>query len=434
MGYRVLLAEKDENMVSRIQRLSPRLWVEQIDGEPEAVFSTLRTVREACPDLQIVLVSHEPTIEDAVKAVRMGVLDYVPDGVSTERLWGTLVGALQHNAVKMPPAAIRGAETTKCAGYPVAADPSMRRVLELAEKVAPSRATILIQGESGTGKEVIARHVHNNSERRQGPFVAVNCAALPENLLESELFGHERGAFTGAVARKKGKFELAHGGTLLLDEISEMALSVQAKLLRVLQEREIDRVGGEIPIPIDTRVIATTNRDLDGETKKGSFRLDLFYRLSVVPIHLPPLRNRPDDILPLASFFLKKHSQLNATAVKKLSRDGEEFLKKRAWPGNVRELENLMERTLLLAEGERITRSDLESLSVPETAEGGAPDKWALMPLRELEKRMIKQALHEHHGNRTHAAEILGISVRTLRNKLHEYRQEMEGEESGVQE
>jgi len=300
----------------------------------------------------------------------------------------------------------------------------MRRVIELAERVGRSRSTVLIQGESGTGKEIIARHIHKKSGK-SGPFVAVNCAALPENLLESELFGHEKGAFTGAIARKKGKFELAGGGTLLLDEISEMPLSVQAKLLRVLQEREIDRVGGEFPIPVDTRVVATTNRDLEAETKKGNFRLDLFYRLNVVPLYVPPLVRRVEDILPLANLFLKRHSRLNHLPRKKLTRDGEEYLKRRLWPGNVRELENLMERALLLVQSDAIGREDFELLTALSGRDQNdeAETTLKMMPLREMEKKMITRALQEHSGNRTHAAEVLGISVRTLRNKLHEYKE-----------
>jgi two-component system response regulator FlrC len=245
---------------------------------------------------------------------------------------------------------------------------------------------------------------------------------LPENLLESELFGYERGAFTGALTRKKGKFELAHGGTLLLDEISETALSIQSKLLRVLQEKEIDRLGGQTTIPVDVRMIATTNRDLKEQIQKGCFRSDLFYRLNVIPLSLPPLRKRAEDILPLARFFIEKHSRFNQVSSKILSKEAEEFLLKGEWPGNVRELENLMERATLLAEGEILQVRDLEETGLPDP--GGQEtisEDDSANTLRDMEKRMIFQALQDHHGNRTHAARILGISVRTLRNKLHEY-------------
>ena len=307
----------------------------------------------------------------------------------------------------------------------------MLKILKLAKRIAPSRSTVLIQGESGTGKEVIARYIHQHSHRKGGAFISVNCAALPENLLESELFGHEKGAFTGAVTRKKGKFELANGGTLLLDEISEMAVSIQAKLLRVLQEREIDRVGGQYVVPVDTRVIATTNRDLENEIKNGNFRLDLFYRLNVVPLHLPPLRERPDDIAPLACSFLKTHAALNDFPPRVLSPEAEGYLKGKSWPGNVRELENLMERAILLVESEVMGPDDLESMSVFQGGNGdrvGGEEKGAVT-LKDMEKKMIFQALNHHEGNRTHAAKVLGISVRTLRNKLNEYRKEPDGED-----
>lgn len=427
MGYRVLLGRRDENMLERIRQLSPRLWVEQVDGNPEETLSSVRLIRKECPDLPIILLSQKPNVEDAVKAVKMGVVDYFPQPVEQESLWLGLSTALRQKILRTAPQ--QGVEEERQPENPIAVHPSMQRVMEMAERISPSRSTLLIQGESGTGKEVIARHVHRKSGRK-GSFVAVNCAALPENLLESELFGHEKGAFTGAVARKRGKFELAGGGTLLLDEISEMPLSVQAKLLRVLQEREIDRVGGEFPVPVDTRVIATTNRDLEAETRRGNFRLDLFYRLHVVPIFVPPLRERPEDILPLAQRFLGRHSRMNRLPRKKLSRDAEEWLKKRGWEGNVRELENLMERTLLLVESETIRKSDLDSLVTPGAKpENPLPESLKIMPLREMEKKMINQALEEHRGNRTHAAEVLGISVRTLRNKLHEYRQELAGKD-----
>ncbi|MBW1915238.1 MAG: sigma-54-dependent Fis family transcriptional regulator, partial [Deltaproteobacteria bacterium] len=279
-------------------------------------------------------------------------------------------------------------------------------------------------------KEVLARFVHGCSDRRDGPFIAVNCAALPETLLESELFGHEKGSFTGAISRKKGKFELANGGTLLLDEISETEVSIQAKLLRVLQEREIDRVGGQFSIPVDVRVIATTNRDLEAETRNGNFRLDLFYRLNVVPVNLPPLRDRWDDIAPLGEFFLQKHCALNNIPVKMLAQDAVGFLKGRNWPGNVRELENLIERSTLLVDSKDIKAADLERIVSSEEREEGhhGYDCGRLIPLKEMEKKMIFQALDSHRGNRTHAAKVLGISVRTLRNKLHEYREMLEKE------
>ncbi len=308
----------------------------------------------------------------------------------------------------------------------------MLRILELARQVADSKASVLIQGESGTGKELVARFVHYHSGRRNGPFVAVNCGALPESLLESEMFGHEKGAFTGAVAKKPGKFELAHQGTILLDEISEMAFHLQSKLLRVLQEQEVDRVGGLSPVSVDTRVIATTNQNIRETIEKGSFREDLFYRLNVIPIKIPSLRQRKDDIPMLAQHFIEKYNAIDGRNVKSLTKGALEKLLRFPFPGNVRELENIMERAILLAEGDVIRETDLlleESLQgVPETPEH--PDTLTVDmltgPLKEIEKKIIFRTLDQTNGNRTHAAKVLGISVRTLRNKLNEYKENME--------
>lgn len=424
-GFKVLIGEPGEDPLEGIQKAAPCLWVSQTNGNPEKTLDSLRTIREACPALPIVLLSGNPRVDEAVQAIKLGIYDYVPAGVSEDRLSLAIEGALTWTAAggprkrAMPP-------TAQAAAEPIAVDPAMGAIVGLARKIAGSRTTVLIQGESGTGKEVIARFIHRCSDRREQPFVAVNCAALPETLLESELFGHEKGAFTGAVARKKGKFELASGGTLLLDEISETAVSIQAKLLRVLQEREIDRVGGQGAVPVDTRVIATTNRDLNVETKNGNFRVDLFYRLNVVPLNLPPLRDRPDDVVPLARAFLERQCAENGVSPKTLNPAGEDFLRRRAWPGNVRELENLMERTCLLVDADVVDGDDLRRISAPDagSAEGGE-DAGAVVPLKDMERRMIYRALKDHDGNRTHAAKVLGISVRTLRNKLNEYKEEM---------
>jgi len=424
-GYRVMLSESDGDPLKSIQKASPKLWVGQMDEGGEKALTTLSTVRSSCPDLPIIVICGDPSVDTAVKAIKLGVHDYIPRGTSPDRLRMTVEGALSHPCGLTLQRPERPARAEGCQS-PIAADSGMLRLFALAKKIARSRTTVLIQGESGTGKEVIARYIHQHSGRDQGPFVAVNCAALPETLLESELFGHERGAFTGAVSRKKGKFELADGGTLLLDEISETEVSIQAKLLRVLQEREIDRVGGQLSVPVDTRVIATTNRDLEEETQAGHFRLDLFYRLNVVPLHLPALRERVDDIAPLGNYFLETHCSLNQIPVKKLSPDAEAFLKKRRWPGNVRELENLMERAMLLVDSDFIRDEDLEAISMPDGGDG-SPETGIkqVVPLKDMEKKMIFRALDDHKGNRTHAAKVLGISVRTLRNKLHEYQGDM---------
>jgi len=291
----------------------------------------------------------------------------------------------------------------------------------MALSVAYSSSTILIQGESGTGKEMLAKFIHQNSNRKDKPFVAVNCAALPKDLLESELFGHERGAFTGAINRKIGKFELANHGSILLDEISEMDMSLQAKLLRVLQEREVDRVGGREPVPIDVRVIATTNRNLREAIDEGEFRDDLYFRLNVIPILIPPLRNRKEDISLLIEYFIKKHSSKNRKNVTGMAKDALLMLTDYYWRGNVRELENVIERAVLLCKGNLITQEYLFMEAIVEEINSSVK---AGVTVREMEKKLIFNTLEQVNGNRTKAAELLGVSIRTLRNKLNEYKNE----------
>lgn len=316
------------------------------------------------------------------------------------------------------------------------------RVLALAKQVAGSKATVLISGESGTGKEMFARYLHHNSDRTDQPFVAINCAALPEHLLESELFGHEKGAFTGAINRKLGKFELADGGTILLDEISEMDLGLQAKLLRVLQESEFDRVGGVETVKINVRVLATTNRNIEETVKEGKFRQDLFYRLNVIPLALPALKDRGDDVILLAKYFVNKFTAAYGLSGLAFTDDAKAWLASYDWPGNVRELQNLMERAVLLAgQGpiqpkhflmgdEQWSPDDLSAIDADQQAASLAappatPDEaLSVMPIHEMEKRLILKSLEETTGNRTRAAELLGISVRTLRNKLNEYKKQ----------
>ncbi len=311
-------------------------------------------------------------------------------------------------------------------------DKAMDSVVKLADQVAASEASILITGESGTGKEVMARYIHEKSKRKQKQFVSINCAAIPENLLESELFGHEKGSFTGAVARRVGKFEEAHGGTLLLDEISEMDSRMQAKLLRALQEREIDRVGGTKPVKIDIRVIATTNCDLSQAVKEGAFREDLLYRLNVVNLNIPPLRTRPADIKALSEHFVTKYAELNGLTDKPISSDTINLLLSHNWPGNVRELENTIHRAILLSSGDEILA---DAILLPDGSthpglshdDASSPSKTGMdaitigQTVAEVEQNLIIDTLRHCLGNRTHAANILGISIRTLRNKLNQY-------------
>jgi len=346
----------------------------------------------------------------AVRAIKAGAKEYVPLPPDADLIAAVL------QAVAEEPSLI------------VHADTGMKDILKMASQVAPSEASVLITGPSGTGKEMMARHLHAHSKRKDKPFVAVNCAAIPENLLESELFGHEKGAFTGAVARRIGKFEEADGGTLLLDEISEMDPRLQAKLLRVLQEREIDRVGGSKPVKVNVRIVATSNRNLQEEVAKGSFREDLYFRLNVVNLVLPALSRRAGDIPLLADHFVKKYSEANGVDERPLSEAALAKLKAHAWPGNVRELENTMHRAVILATGDEIGQETIVLAGAPGAPAAVSGDGAALGPaalvgrtVADVERDLIIDTLHHCLGNRTHAANILGISIRTLRNKLRQY-------------
>jgi transcriptional regulator with PAS, ATPase and Fis domain len=292
-------------------------------------------------------------------------------------------------------------------------DGAVLDLIRVAGDIAYSDTTVLISGESGTGKELFARYIHKRSRRKDGPFVAVNCAAIPENLLESEMFGHEKGSFSGALDRKIGKFELAHSGTILLDEIGEMPISLQAKLLRVLQEKEVDRIGGRAPVKVDIRVISTTNRNLTKEIEQGRFREDLFYRLSVFPLEIPPLRERGDDMRLLAEHFVKKFSGRMHRPIEHIEEHALEILQSRRWRGNVRELENVIQRAVVLCRGEKIAADDI----TPEASDTSHP---ATGTIRDMEMAMIFRTLKETRGNKSLAAKKLGITVRTLRNKLNE--------------
>ncbi|MCC6850388.1 MAG: sigma-54-dependent Fis family transcriptional regulator [Deltaproteobacteria bacterium] len=376
----------------------------------------LAAVQERHPGVPVVMMTAYGTVEDAVAAMKAGARDFLTKPFAP----GDLVHLVRN--VLRDPAAARGAGGSGSRGPGerriVTRAPVLQRVLAVAAGVAGSRAPILLEGESGTGKELVARYVHQAGPRRDQPFVAVNCAALPRELLESELFGHERGAFTGATARKLGKFELAHGGTLLLDEVSEMEPLLQAKLLRVLQEHEVDRVGGARPIAIDTRVIATTNRPLRALVASGAFRRDLYYRLNVLPLTLPPLRSRREDIDDLIDHFCRRFATDTRLTVDAAARA---YLKRQPFPGNVRELEHVIERAALLAAGGVITAADVQIDEEP-IAEPSAAGSLAGLTVHEVERRLIMETLKRTNNNRSRAAEMLGISVRTLRNKLAEYR------------
>lgn len=370
-------------------------------------------------NLPVVACGVQTDKESAVRAIRAGAKEYIPLPPN-EALIAAVLEAITEESKSL-----------------VYASQAMKEVLSIADQIAPSDASVLITGESGTGKEVIARYIHTHSKRVDKPMVSVNCAAIPENLLESELFGHEKGAFTGAIARRIGKFEEADGGTMFLDEVSEMDLRLQAKLLRVLQEREIDRVGGSKPVKVNIRIIATSNRNLPDEAKSGRFREDLYYRLNVISLELPPLRARVDDVAPLAEHFIHKYSEANGVPVRALTDKAIQKLKSHTWPGNVRELENCLHRAVLLAKGGTIDEEAIlisgmiapaPSPQQPAATNTSTPDRPAApnsglvgRTVENVEQELIINTLDHCLGNRTHAANILGISIRTLRNKLKQY-------------
>ncbi len=381
----------------------------------------LRQVKERSPATEVVLVTAYGDVATAVEAMKCGAYDYLQKPFSANDLEQVV-----HNALvkKAPEKAFR--EPAGKDYRIVTKSEKMYQLLEMAKRAAASNATVLIQAESGTGKELLARYICANSDRAGKPAVAVNCAALPDNLLESELFGYEKGSFTGALHSKPGKFEMADGGVILLDEIGEMPLALQSKLLRVLQEHEIDRIGGKQPIKIDVRVIAMTNRDLKERIRDGVFREDLFYRLNVIPFDIPKLCERPEDVEPLCEHFIAKHGGSEV----ELTPAARNILKKYHWPGNVRELENLIQRALILRNGDLLDVADLFRLQEqkPSAASGAvAMDGERAVALRpgatvqEMERKLIEITLEETGGNKTHAAKMLGISLRTLRNKLNEY-------------
>lgn len=375
-----------------------------------ADFSDL--MKALLPQSYLIVLTDHPSVEDAVFLVKHGVDDVWVVPTDKERFIKT---------VDWVSGILSPVDITEQNDRPiVAVSQKMKELVSLARKVAVSDASVFIQGESGTGKELIARYIHRNSPRRNGPFVAINCAAIPENLLESELFGYEKGAFTGATRQKPGKFELAKGGTILLDEVTEMPLHLQAKLLRVLQEREVERLGGTRPIPLNVRVIATTNVLVEEKVREGSFRKDLYYRLNVMPIRIPPLRERVDDIIPIAEHVLLEISKMENSPPKKLSSEAKDKLKKYPWPGNVRELENVIQRAHILAPSRDILPQHIIFDQMVDETEK-KEDTLSVMPIYEMEKKLIFKALQATNGNRTKAAEILGITVRTLRNKLKEY-------------
>ncbi len=415
-GYSVTTAGSGVEALCRLKERYYQLVITDMRMPEVSGLDLLKKVKTVAPQTPVVLLTAYGTIQNAVDAMRHGAFDYLLKPFSAESLEAVVRRALGSIPEKTDPVS----------HDIVTQDPEFARVIGQAGQAAASTATVLIQSESGTGKELLARMIHRKSPRSAGPFVAVNCAALPENLLESELFGFEKGAFTGASSSKPGRFELANHGTLLLDEVGEMAPILQAKLLRVLQEKEVDRIGGKEPVKIDVRVIATTNRDLETLVREGKFREDLYYRLNVVCLAIPPLCKRVGDVSLLADFFCKRYAKEFGRQEIRCSAQALDCLARHSWPGNVRELENTIQRAVALCADSVIEPDDL-SLGQVSTSNDlqPQPSKTDVVAsgttVREMERQLIQRTLQDTLGNRTRAAKLLGISLRTLRNKLNEF-------------
>jgi DNA-binding NtrC family response regulator len=427
-GYSVETAEDGEVALAMFEKGHFEAVITDMRMPKMNGMDVLRGIKKMSADTAVIMITAYGTVNTAVEAMKEGAAEFIMKPFSLADLESVVESVLSGNGDSQKNDSQRGPTDADVARKIISNHPKITSLMELMRNVAKSKSSVLIQGESGTGKELFARYIHSCSHRSKMPFVAVNCAAIPNNLLESEMFGYERGAFTGASQRKIGKFEQADGGTLLLDEISEMDIQLQAKLLRIIQESEVDRLGGKEPVPIDVRIIATTNADLQKAIEEKKFRSDLYYRLNVIPVKIPPLRDRNSDIPLLCDHFVKKYSNLNGRKPPELSGAALNKLEKYSWPGNIRELENLMERAVLIVTGSTIDAShiDLEGSEGLRHLEPDAHDRSqaadeAPTTLREMEKALIYKTLDKAQGNKTKASRILGISVRTMRNKLHEY-------------
>ncbi len=424
MGFAVQDASDGAQALRKIKSETFDLIFTDIKMPSLSGMELLRKVREVSPESVIVMMTAYATVESAVEAMKMGAFDYIIKPFSPDQIEMVTRRATERQSLIEENQYLRS-EILKEYGFGeiIGNAPVMHSIFEVIKKVANSRATMLVQGESGTGKELAARAIHFSSVRSNAPFIKVNCAALPENLLESELFGHEKGAFTGAVTRRLGRFELAHRGTLLLDEVSEIPLGLQAKLLRVLQEREFERVGGTRPVKVDVRIVATTNRNLDEEIEAKRFREDLFFRLNVIPITLPPLRERDGDVPLLAQHFVDRYCRENNRSHKQIVPEALEMMCHYAWPGNVRELQNVIERAVVL-DADEVIRPEHLALRPSSSSESDSDEIVDAVgrTVAEMERRLILKTLQALEGNRGRTAEMLQISVRTLRNKLNQYR------------
>ena len=423
-GYEIVEADDGDQVLPALEQEEVDLILMDLKMQRMDGMEALKLLRERGRMEPVVVITAFSSVESAVEAMKQGALDYVTKPVDIESLKLTVAKALDFEALRE-----ENQELKKRLGEQfdfgniIGRSPAMQKVFETLSLVAPSDATVLINGESGTGKELIAGALHHNSNRRDGPFIKVNCAALHENLLESELFGHEKGAFTGADSRRQGRFELADHGTLFLDEIGDMSLQTQAKILRVLQEGELERLGGSQTIQVDVRLVAATHKDLNRMVEEGTFRQDLFFRLSVVPIELPPLRDRTEDIPVLADFFLKRYAEKNKKDIKGFHPQTLILLGRYSWPGNIRELENTIERAVILCPGEQITPRELPPQMLPDDFQpGGDADlNRGGLTLKDMEREAIRATLEQTGGNRSQSAKLLGIARQTLLNKIKEY-------------
>jgi len=427
-GYDVSAAESGNEALHLFNKNEFDLVITDMKMPGMTGIEVLQGVKKLSPHIPVILITAYGTVNTAVEAMKEGAAEFIMKPFSLDDLEAVVRNVLD----TYQSSSVNRQEIHQPVQQIITKDPKMISIMDMLRNVAKSKSSILIQGESGTGKELMAKFIHQHSNRWKQPFVAVNCAAIPNNLLESEMFGYEKGAFTGASQRKLGKFELAHTGTLLLDEISEMEIHLQAKLLRVIQESEVDRLGGSSPVPIDVRIISTTNVNISSAITGKTFRSDLYYRLNVIPVKIPPLRERNDDIMFLTDFFLEKFSKERGLKRIRIAEDAATLLKYYPFPGNVRELENIIERAILMTNGGCITKESL-CLESSHSADDHAVNELQLQPqpnvmpmhstrtLKEIEKELICETLTKVDGNKTKAAKLLGISVRTLWNKVNEY-------------
>ena len=426
-GYEVVTAENGGDALKTVQGEIFDLVISDVKMPGLDGIDVLKAVKEVSPETVVIMITAFATTETAVEAMKLGAYDYIIKPFKVDELKLIIKKALEKHSLRKENILLRR-EIESRVGFEnfIGKSEPMQRIFGLIKQVADTKSTVLITGESGTGKELVAKALHFNSARKDGPFVTVNCGALPETLLESELFGSMKGAFTGAVSNRQGLFEAANGGTLFLDEISSTTPALQIKLLRVIQEREFKRVGGTADIKVDVRVLAASNSDLQAEVKRGNFREDLYYRLNVIPIHIPPLRERKDDIPLLVDFFLRKYS--SDRALKSIAPDAMKLLMNYGWPGNVRELENTIERMVILAAGDTIQREHIQDIikdvrPCPELVPSDIPDAGMDIEalLENAEKTLLKKALEKAGGVKTEAAKLLGLSFRSFRHRLQKY-------------